>query len=119
MPQLQIVCPLRLGTQERWRRLYQIVQGSRRDQFEASCRHMGITGVQVRLMHLHCSELMLMTLNIVEPIQTLQELETSERPFDCWLREQIHSLLGWNMQDSLHRPQNDLVFTWSGDTLPS
>ena len=80
---------------------------------------MGITGVHIWLMHLHCNELMLMTLNTVEPMQTLQELENSERPFDSWLREQIHALFGWSVQDPLLNWQSDLVLTWSGDGLPT
>ena len=45
MTQLQMVYTLRSGTQERWRRLSQEVAGSRRAQFEASCRQAGITQV--------------------------------------------------------------------------
>jgi hypothetical protein len=47
MAQLQIVYLLRPGTQEQWRRLYQEIAESRREEFEASCRHMGITQLQV------------------------------------------------------------------------
>ena len=36
MAQLQIVYLLRPGTQEQWRRLYQEIVESRREQFEAS-----------------------------------------------------------------------------------
>jgi hypothetical protein len=43
MTQLQMVYTLRTGTQERWRRLSQEVAGSRKAQFEASCRQAGIT----------------------------------------------------------------------------
>src|SRR5712691_9558238 len=50
MAQLQIVYLLRPGTQEQWRRLYQEIAESRREEFEASCRRMGITQVLVRLV---------------------------------------------------------------------
>ncbi|HEX6555682.1 MAG TPA: hypothetical protein VF026_23170 [Ktedonobacteraceae bacterium] len=53
--------------------MYQEVAGSRREQFEASCRHMGITQVQVRLVQLLHGDLMLMTLHIQEPQQTLKK----------------------------------------------
>ncbi len=115
MAQLQIVYLLRPGTQEQWRRLYQEVAESRREQFEASCQHMGITQVQVKLVQMLHGDLMLMTLHTQEPRQTLQELVTAERPFERWLRAQLQVLLGWNLQDVLNGlpdPQGDLIFTW-------
>ena len=112
MAQLRIVYLLRPGTQERWRRLYQEVAGSRREQFEASCRHMGITQVQVRLVQMLHGDLMLITLHTQEPHQTLKALATAERPFDRWLRAQLQVLLGWNVQDVLPDLQGDLIFTW-------
>ena len=116
MAQLQIVYLLRPGTQEQWRRLYQEVAETRREEFEASCRHMGITQVQVRLVQLLHSDLMLMTLHTREPQKTLQELASAERPFERWLRAQLQGLLGWNVQDvvtGLLDSQGDLIFTWS------
>jgi hypothetical protein len=74
MSQLQIVYLLRPGTQEQWRRLYQEIAESRREEFEVSCQRMGITLVQVRLVPLLHGDLMLVTLNTQEPQQTLQEL---------------------------------------------
>src|SRR5260370_42636344 len=74
MGQLQIICPLRPGTQERWRRFYQTVEGSRRDQFEASCQQAGITQWQVRLEQLVDGELLLIPLTTHKQQQTLQNL---------------------------------------------
>ena len=113
MAQLQIVCPLRSGTQERWRRLAQEVAGSRREQFEAFCQHVGITRMQVWVMQLSRSELLFMTLQTQEPQQALAELAISARPFDRWLREQLQLLLGWNLQEVLPGQNHDLIFTWS------
>ena len=112
MAQMQITYLLRLGTQERWRRLCQEVAGSRREQFEASCQQAGITQVQIGLVQTLCGELMLVTLNMHEPQQTLRVLVSSERPFDRWLRAQLQAMLGWNMQDVLSDPQPDLIFDW-------
>ena len=115
MAQLQIVYLLRPGTQEQWRRLYQELAESRREEFDESCRHMGITQVQVRLVQLLHSDLMLMTLHTREPQKTLQELASAERPFERWLRAQLQGLLGWNVQDVLSElpdPPGDLIFTW-------
>jgi hypothetical protein len=112
MTQLQMVYTPRTGTQERWRRLSQEVAGSRRAQFEASCRQAGITEVQVWLLQLPHSELLLVKMNTQEPQQTFEVLATSERPFEHWLREQLQVLLGWNMQEVLTVPQGDLLLAW-------
>ena len=112
MAQLKMVCTLRTGTQERWRRLSQEVAGSRRAQFEASCRRAGITQVQVWLVQLPRSELLFVTLNTQEPQQTLQALANSEHPFERWLREQFQVLLGWNVQEVLPATQGDLLLAW-------
>ena len=113
MAQLQIACPVRAGSQERWRRLAQEVAGSRREQFEAFCQHMGITQMQVWVVQMSPSELLLMTLQTQEPQQVLAELAISARPFDRWLREQFQLLLGWNLQEVLPGQHHDLIFSWS------
>jgi hypothetical protein len=112
MTQLQMVYTLRTGTQERWRRLSQEVAGSRRAQFEASCRQTGITQVQVWLVQLPHSELLLVKMNTQEPQQTFEAMATSQRPFERWLREQLQILLGWNVQEVLPVPQGDLLLNW-------
>ncbi len=115
MAQLKIVYLLRPGTQEQWRRLYQEIAESHREEFEASCRRMGITQVHVRLVQMLHGDLMLMTLHMQEPQHTLQELATASHPFERWLRKQLQVLLGWNVQDvvsGLPDPQGDLIFTW-------
>jgi hypothetical protein len=118
LAQLQIVCSLRSGTQERWRRLYQELAGSRREQFEASCRQAGISQVQVWLVQLRRSELLLMRLHLQQPYQVLLEVARSERPFERWLRGQLQSLLGWNVQEVLPE-QQELLFAWPDERFGS
>jgi|SRR5215467_4413622 len=115
MAQVQIVCLLRPGTQEQWRRLYQEVAGSRREPFEVSCQQAGITQVHVRLVQTLRGELMLMKVHMQEPNLILRELLSSQRPFDRWLREQLQGLLGWNIQEMLVDGQGDLIFAWAGE----
>ena len=112
MTELRMICALRTGTQERWRRLSQEVAGSRRAQFEASCRQAGITQVRVWLVQLPRSELLVVTVNAQEPQQTLKALAASEGPFERWLREQLQALLGWNVQEVLPVPRGDLLLSW-------
>ncbi len=116
MAQLLIVCPLHLGTQERWRRLYQDIAGSHREQFEASCRQAGISRVQVWLVQLRHGELLLLRLHVQQPHQALLELANAQRPFECWLRGQLQGLLGWNVQEVLPEQQQELLFAWPDES---
>ncbi len=119
MAQLLIVCPLRPATQERWRRLYQDIAGSRREQFEAFSRQAGISQVQVWLVQLQRGELLFLTLDTQPPHQALLELARSERPFERWLRGQLQVLLGWNVQEVLPEQQQELIFAWPGESFGS
>ncbi len=119
MAHLLIICPLRSGTQERWRRLYQDIAASRRAQFEASCWQAGISQVQVWLVQLRRGELLLMRLHAEPPQQALLELANSQRPFERWLRGQLQGLLGWNVQEVLPEQQQELLFAWPDESLGS
>ena len=116
MTQLQIVCLLRPGTQERWRRLAQEIAGSRREQFEVFCQHASITQVKVQVVQMLRGDLLLMTLHMRGEQQTLLGLAHTARPFDGWLREQLQFLLGWNLQEMLPGQHHDLIFTWSSES---
>src|SRR5260370_7423955 len=115
MAQLEIAYLLRPGTQEYWRRLCQEVAGSRRVQFEASCQEVGITQVRGRLVQMLRGELLLVTVHMREPHQALQEFASSQRPFDGWLRAQLHVFPGSNIQDALLDPHGALIFACPGE----
>ena len=116
MAQFQIICFLRAGMQERWRRLCQELTGSRRDQFVASCQQRGITRMHVSMVQRLRGETLLVSLDVQEPHQPLQELVASEHPFDRWLREQLKTLLGWTLQDiASDQQQDDLLIAWKDE----
>ena len=117
MSHLLINCPLRPGTQEQWRRLYQDIAGSRRAPLEAFCRQAGISQVQVWLVQLRWGGLLLMRLHAQQPHLALLELTNSPRPFERWLRGQLQGLLGWNVQEVLPEQQQELLFAWP-DEIP-
>lgn len=94
MAQLQIAYLPRPGTQERWRRLWQEVAELRQEQFAVVCGQVGIIRVQVRLLQLHNSELLLITVQMREPQQIREALAGSQSPFACWLRDMLQGLLG-------------------------
>jgi hypothetical protein len=112
MAQLQIAYPLRAGTQERWRRLWQDIAELRREQFAAICQQAGISRVQVRLLQLLHGELLLVSVQMQEPQQSGEVLASAASPFAHWLGEQVQSLLGWNVREALADAPADLLFTW-------
>jgi hypothetical protein len=112
MSHVQVVYPLRSGTQERWRRLCQELAGSHSKEFAASCQHMGIISGEVRLVHVLHSDVMLVTLSIANPRHAVDVLALSSDPADRWLRAQLQSLLGWTLQDAPTDPPGELILTW-------
>jgi hypothetical protein len=116
MSQHHMICLLRAGMQERWRRLCQELTGSRRDQFVASCQQRGITSIHVRVVQGLRGEMLLVSLDVQEPHQILQELVASEHPFDRWLQEQFKALLGRTLQDiASDQQQDDLLIAWQDE----
>jgi len=114
MAQLQIAYPLRAGTQERWRRLWQDIAELRQEEFAAICQQVGITRVQVRLLQLRHGDLLLVSMQMQEPQQSGEVLASAASPFAHWLGEQVQTLMGWKVQEVLADPPADLLFTWEG-----
>jgi hypothetical protein len=112
MTQLQVVYPLRSGTQERWRRLCQELGGAYREEFAASCQRMGITSGEVRLLHVFNSDVLLVTVFISNPAHAVNVLARSDEPADRWLRAQLQSVLGWTLQDIPADPSGELILAW-------
>ncbi|GHO82670.1 hypothetical protein KSZ_06760 [Dictyobacter formicarum] len=97
--------------------MIQEVAGSRREQFEAFCQHVGMTQVQIQVVQLLRSEFLLVTLHTRDLPYALRELTNSTRPFEYWLREQFQRLLGWSFQEALPNRSHDLIFLWPGDSV--
>ena len=68
--------------------------------------------MQVRLLQLLHSELLLVSVQMQEPQPTCEPLVSSHSPFAHWLREQLRTLLGWDVREVLADPPTDLLFTW-------
>ena len=118
MAGLLIICSLAPATQEQWRRLFQDIAGSRREQFEASCQQAGISKMEVWLTQLRRGELLLIRLHVQQPRQALLVMANSQRPFERWLRAQLQSLFGLSVQEALSE-QQELLFTWPGESADS
>ena len=115
MAQLQIAYLPRPGTQERWRRLFQEMAELYPEQFAAACQQAGISQLQVRLLQILHGEVLLASIKMEEPEQTRKLLAGSKSSFAHWLREQLKTLLGWNVQEVLADPPTDLLFNWESE----
>jgi hypothetical protein len=89
--------------------------GSRRREYEASRRRLGIRAewAWISETRQQTSGIILIAADHLQ--QALAALDASDHPFDCWFREQLLTLQGLNLTrpDPAFLP--DLVFAWSGD----
>ena len=75
--------------------------------------------MQVWLVQLWHGELLLMRLHVQQPHQVPLEVARSEHPFERWLRGQLQSLLGWNVEEVLPEQQQELLFAWPDERFGS
>lgn len=115
MAQFRLIYLLRPGTQERWRRLFQEIAGSRWHQFVEFCQQKGISRVQASMVQTLRGETLLLILDVQEQHQPLQAFAVSVDPFDRWLREQLNALFGWSLQDALFHLQEDVLLIWQDE----
>ena len=115
MESLVCVLPILPGKQEEWRRFCQVLQGSRRCQYEESRQRLGITR---ELAWLHTplqalqGEVVVVCLEVEHPEQVLPQLAASDLPFDRWFRQQLLELHGLDIAEAPPGPANELVFVW-------
>ena len=123
MPGIVLTLPIIAGKVEAWRRFCQEMSGSRRKMYEASRRRLGITRERLALVETAFGSAAVATLEARDVGQALGQLITSALPFDCWYREQIQELHGFNLagyekfaQQTLPALTQELLFEWKSDT---
>jgi hypothetical protein len=115
MVSLVCVLPILPGKQEEWRRFCQVLQGSRRCQYEESRQRLGITK---ELAWLHAppqppqGEIVVVCLEAEHPQQVLSQLAASDLSFDRWFRQQLLELHGLDVTQAPPGLANELVFVW-------
>lgn len=122
MPGLVLTLPIAAGKVEAWRRFCQELSGSRRQQYEASRRRLGITRERLALVESPFGATALTTLEAHDLGAALAEMIGSDLPFESWYRERLQDLHGLNLsgyeQFALPAPPaqpQELLFEW---TLP-
>ena len=121
MAWIAVAGPLLPGKEEPWRRFVQEVTGSRANEYEEMKRRLGICNETLSLMQiprkLHKGALVLIQLETEEPEEIVQRLETSEHPFDLWLKDRLLEFHGYNLSGASPRAAPELIFT--GSTIPN
>ena len=107
---LVILLPLLPGKQEAWRQFCQILQGSRRSEYDAWCQQMGITRQEVWLSQTVQGDLVRIHLQEERLQHALTDLMLSRRPFDRWLWQQLLELHGLDMMQLVSASVHELIF---------
>jgi predicted ester cyclase len=86
--------PLNDGKSTAWHQLTAELQGSRRREYEASRRRLGITHEVFRLDPRPGQDYVIVNFETVDPERTRKRWSESKHPFDQWLREQVLDIHG-------------------------
>jgi hypothetical protein len=120
MSGITLTFPIVAGKVESWRRFCQEMSGSRRLAYESSRRRLGITRERLALVATAFGSAAVTTLEAHDMGQALNQIITSDLPFDRWYRQQLQELHGVNLaryEIFLHQapPPEDqeLLFEWA------
>ena len=118
-PSLVLTFPLFSGKEEAWRRFCQELAGSRRPQYIASRRRLGVTRERMVLRHSPQGSAATTTLEAPNTARVLGELIRSPLPFETWYRAQLQelhgiSLIGYASYTQVIEPITapELIFDW-------
>lgn len=114
-----LTLPIVNGKVEAWRRFCQEMSGSRRLEHEASRLRQGITRERLALIETSYGAAAATTFEADDLGTALDQLLTSNRPFDRWYRQQLEMLHGVNLASYAQYSQQvplpddqELLFEW-------
>ncbi|GAC1350720.1 MAG: hypothetical protein NVSMB27_35910 [Ktedonobacteraceae bacterium] len=113
MAALAFVTSILPGKQEAWRRFYQALEGSRRQQYEEFHKRLRITKELAWLTQTPQGDMAIVYLEADYPERMIPDLAASKLSFDCWFKEQLLELYGLDVQKQQAKQLNELVFAWS------
>ncbi len=125
MPGIVLTLPIVAGKVEAWRRFCQEMSGSRRQMYEDSRRRLGVTHERLALVETAFGSAAMTTLEAQDVNLALGQIVISALPFDCWYREQVQELHGFNLAwyaQFAHQPLSaqtqELLFEWTCNSEP-
>jgi hypothetical protein len=97
---------------EAWRRFMQELSGSRRHEYEASRRRLGIRAERAWISETRqrANGIILIEADDVQAV--LAALASSNHTFDCWFREQLRILQGFDLTHPNPAFLPDPIFAW-------
>lgn len=93
MASLAFVFPLTPGKTEEWRYWGEEILGSRRREYQAFRRRLGLTAQRMYLQQTPQGDTAIIYLEGDDLQRTFQELRTSQDPFDAWFRQRAKDIL--------------------------
>lgn len=121
MTGIVLTFPIVAGKVEAWRRFCQEMSFSRKPDHEASRLRQGITLERLALIETAFGSAAATTLEADDIVQALNNILTSDLPFDRWYREQIKTLHGINLtryepfsQPTPPPESQEMLFEWLG-----
>ena len=97
MSGIVLTFPILAGKVEAWRRFCQELSGSRRRPYEASRQRLGITRERLALVETAFGATSVTTLEALDVAGALEQIISSEFPFDIWYRERLQEIHGINL----------------------
>jgi hypothetical protein len=105
--------PIVPGQEDANRRFAAELTGSRRADFEASRRRMGLTAERVWQQSTPQGTISVVYLEGDDLGKAFQVLATSRDPFDRWWHERVVEIHGVDLRQPLPGPPNEQLIDWS------
>jgi hypothetical protein len=111
MTSLAFVFPLTPGKTEEWRHWGEEILESRRSEYQAFRRRLGLTTQRMYLQQTPQGDIAIIYLEGHDLQRTFQEMRTSQDPFDVWFRQRAKDLLdGLDLTQTSPGSLSELVF---------
>jgi hypothetical protein len=110
--QLILVSPILPGRTEACRRFVQEMCDGRGDAYAASRTALGIDEERIWIHETATAGTVIILMETAAPDDVLQALATSQRPFDCWFRQELRYVSGLNLAEGSHKLMPELVSGW-------
>lgn len=111
MASLAFALPITPGKTDEWVAWSNELAGSRREEYTASRRRLGLTGEDAYLQHTPNGDFAIIVLRGDNIEQSLAGIATSQEPFDVWFRQRAKDLFsGLDLSAPMPGPLAELIF---------
>lgn len=110
--QLILVSPILPGRTEICRRFVQEISTGRGDAYAVSRSQMGIDEERIWIHETVTAATVIILMETASPDHVLHALATSQRPFDCWFRQELLTVSGLDLAEASYKLMPELVSSW-------